>query len=147
MTDFQAAIGNAQIDKLPDFITVRHSNFEYLNSLLKPLSEYFVLPVSLPNSEPSWFGYPLTIKPTCGFTRRDITTYLETSKIGTRLLFGGNLLKQPAYQNITFRQLDELINTNIIADQTFWIGVYPGITTEMMNYMAETIFDFVKKHK
>ncbi len=144
MTDFQAAIGNAQLDKLPGFIQKRSENFQYLDSMLKPFTDFFIFPESLPNAEPSWFGYPITLKNTCKFNRRDITTFLEQNQIGTRLLFAGNLLRHPAYKNIAHRTIGPLRNTDIIAENTFWIGIYPGITKEMMNYVADTITIFIK---
>ena len=143
MTDFQAAIGNAQLDKLPNFIEIRRDNFHYLDSLLNPLSDFLLLPKATENTNPSWFGYPITLKSSCHFSRRDITTYLENNKIGTRLLFAGNLLRQPAYKHINHRIVGDLANTDIVAENTFWIGIYPGITKDMLNYMATTIAKFV----
>lgn len=146
MTDFQAAIGNAQLDKLPNFIEIRRDNFHYLDSLLNPLSDFLLLPKATENTNPSWFGYPITLKSSCHFSRRDITTYLENNKIGTRLLFAGNLLRQPAYKHINHRIVGDLTNTDIVAENTFWIGIYPGITKDMLNYMATTISKFVQGH-
>ena len=143
MTDFQASIGNAQLDKLNGFIEIRKENFDYLHTRMKSLEGYFVLPKSLDNSEPSWFGYPITLRKQCTFDRREITTFLEQSKIGTRLLFGGNLLRQPAYKDITYRQVGSLENTDLIAENTFWVGIYPGISKDMLNYMHDTISKFV----
>ena len=143
MTDFQASIGNAQLDKLNDFIEIRKENFDYLHTRMKSLEDYFVLPKSLDKSEPSWFGYPITLRKQCTFDRREITTFLEQSKIGTRLLFGGNLLRQPAYKDITYRQVGSLENTDLIAENTFWVGIYPGISKDMLNYMHDTISKFV----
>ena len=110
---------------------------------MKSLEDYFILPQSLDTSDPSWFGYPITLKKQCKFNRRDITTFLEQSKIGTRLLFGGNLLRQPAYKNITYRQIGTLENTDLVAENTFWVGIYPGITKDMLNYIHDTISQFV----
>ncbi|MBI49718.1 MAG: lipopolysaccharide biosynthesis protein RfbH [Rhodospirillales bacterium] len=146
MTDFQASIGNAQLQKLQDFINKRKSNFNYLHQKMKTLEDHLLLPKSIVNSNPSWFGYPITLKPNCNFTRRDITTHLENSKIGTRLLFGGNLLRQPAYRTIERRQIGNLENTDIVAENTFWIGIYPGISKEMLNYSYDTIAKFVNSH-
>ena len=143
MTDFQASIGNAQLDKLDDFIAIRKNNFNHLHNKMKSLEDYFILPQSLDNSDPSWFGYPITLKKQCHFDRRDITTFLEKSKIGTRLLFGGNLLRQPAYKDINYRQVGTLKNTDLIAENTFWVGIYPGISKDMLNYMHDTISKFV----
>ena len=143
MTDFQASIGNAQLDKLGDFIAIRKNNFTHLDARMKSLEDYFILPRSLDNSEPSWFGYPITLKKECTFDRREITTFLEQSKIGTRLLFGGNLLRQPAYKDITYRQVGTLENTDLVAENTFWVGIYPGISKDMLNYIHDTISKFV----
>ena len=146
MTDFQASIGNAQLEKLPFFTEKRKNNFTYLHKKMKSLEEHFILPQSLPNSTPSWFGYPITLRNKCKFSRRDITTFLEQSKIGTRLLFGGNLLRQPAYFNINHRQIGNLENTNTIAENTFWIGIYPGITQEMLDYVYDSVYKFINSN-
>ena len=146
MTDFQASIGNAQLEKLPFFTEKRKNNFTYLHKKMKSLEEHFILPQSLPNSTPSWFGYPITLRNKCKFSRRDITTFLEQSKIGTRLLFGGNLLRQPAYLNINHRQIGNLENTNTIAENTFWIGIYPGITQEMLDYVYDSVYKFINSN-
>ena len=143
MTDFQASIGNAQLDKLDDFIAIRKNNFSYLHNKMKSLEDYFILPQSLDTSDPSWFGYPITLKKQCKFNRRDITTFLEQSKIGTRLLFGGNLLRQPAYKGITHRQVGTLGNTDLVAENTFWVGIYPGISKDMLDYIHDSISKFV----
>ena len=146
MTDFQASIGNAQLEKLPFFTEKRKNNFTYLHKKMKSLEEHFILPQSLPNSTPSWFGYPITLRNKCKFSRRDITTFLEQSKIGTRLLFGGILLRQPAYLNINHRQIGNLENTNTIAENTFWIGIYPGITQEMLDYVYDSVYKFINSN-
>jgi len=143
MTDFQASIGNAQLDKLDQFINIRKANFDYLQSKMKSLENYFILPESIPASDPSWFGYPITLRDHCTFSRRNLTTFLEQSKIGTRLLFGGNLLRQPAYQNIEHKTIGKLSNTDMVAENTFWVGVYPGITEVMLDYIYDSIHEFV----
>jgi len=146
MTDFQASIGNAQLEKISYFTEKRKNNFTYLHKKMKTLEDYFILPKSLPNSAPSWFGYPITLRDECKFSRRDITTFLEQSKIGTRLLFGGNLLRQPAYININYRQIGNLENTNTIAKNTFWIGIYPGITQDMLDYVYDSVCKFINSN-
>ena len=146
MTDFQASIGNAQLEKISYFTEKRKNNFTYLHKKMKTLEDYFILPKSLPNSAPSWFGYPITLRNKCKFSRRDITTFLEQSKIGTRLLFGGNLLRQPAYININYRQIGNLENTNTIAKNTFWIGIYPGITQDMLDYVYDSVCKFINSN-
>jgi len=147
MTDLQAAIGVAQMKKLPGFVKKRKDNFATLLRFFEKYEDYFVLPKPTQNSEPSWFGFPLLVKERAPFQRSDIVNYLEKNKIATRMLFGGNLTKQPAYQNIKYRISGSLTNTDTVMDNLFWIGVYPGITKEKMNYMTKTICGFFKKIK
>lgn len=142
LTDMQAAVGVAQLDKLPDFISRRRENFAYLLRGLQDLESAFVLPKSSPRSEPSWFGFPLTIRSESGIQRQDLIQHLEARGIRTRLLFGGNLLQQPAYQGITHRVVGDLANTGTIATSTFWIGVYPALTLEMLDYILNEIHQF-----
>ena len=137
MTDMQAAVGVSQLKKLPEFIEKRRANFNALREGLKDLEEFFILPNATPNSEPSWFGFPIAVRPDAPFNRNQAIQFLETRKIATRLLFGGNLLRQPAYQDIKHRVVGSLENTDFIMNQVFWVGVYPGITPEMMTYMLE----------
>jgi CDP-4-dehydro-6-deoxyglucose reductase, E1 len=137
--DIQAAIGLAQLNKLNDFINKRQYNWNYLKEKLSDLAEYIVLPEKTEKSEPSWFGFALTVKPKCKITRNQIISKLNEQKIGTRLLFGGNLLKQPAFRNTPRRVVGELSNTDIVLNDTFWIGVWPGITQEMLDFMVSEI--------
>ena len=139
MTDMQAAVGVAQLKKLPEFIRRRRENFSYLKAALGHLGEHLVLPVATRNSNPSWFGFALTVRGKAGLSRNEIVVGLEEKRIGTRLLFGGNLLCQPAYQGIRYRAVGSLDNTNRIMRDTFWIGVYPGLTKEMLDFVAETL--------
>jgi CDP-6-deoxy-D-xylo-4-hexulose-3-dehydrase len=145
LTDMQAAVGVAQLKKLPSFIAARRKNFNRLYERLKKYEEFFVLPATTPKSEPSWFGFLLTVRPGAPFTRYDIVQHLEAHRIGTRQLFGGNLLAQPAYQNIEHRVSGTLKNTEIVSTGSFWIGVYPGLSDEMIDFMIETISVFIEK--
>ncbi|MBX3451211.1 MAG: lipopolysaccharide biosynthesis protein RfbH [Planctomycetaceae bacterium] len=138
-TDMQAAIGVRQLEKLPGFIDRRRENFAYLRSLLTDCSDLFDLPEATPASIPSWFGFPLTLKAESGISRTDLMKHLTARKIGTRLLFGGNLLRQPAYDGVAHRVVGDLTNTERIMHHTFWVGVYPGLTHEMLDYVAETL--------
>ena len=142
LTDMQAAVGVAQLDKLDGFVQARKDNWQRLHDGLSDL-DCFVLPRPTPRSDPSWFGFALTVKPEAGFTRPELIAQLERAKIGTRLLFGGNLLRQPAYRNVEHRLVGDTTNADIITEGTFWIGVYPGLTTEMLDFMIQTVRDFV----
>ena len=146
-TDMQAALGVSQITKLPHFIARRKENFAYLKNALKPLEEYLELPVATEHSDPSWFGFPIGVKTDAPFTRDQLTGALEAQKIGTRLLFAGNLAKQPAYEGWEFRTVGDLKNTDFVMNQVFWIGVYPGLTTEMLDFIVKTATDFVETAK
>ncbi len=143
MTDLQAAVGLAQLRKLPAFIEARRRNWARLTEALRPLEQFFVLPVATPRSDPSWFGYVLSVRPGAPFTRHEIVSYLESRKIGTRLLFGGNLLRQPAYRDRPHRVAGPLPNSDFVMERTFWVGVYPGLTDAATEYVAESIGDFV----
>ncbi|MCM8788190.1 MAG: lipopolysaccharide biosynthesis protein RfbH [Candidatus Omnitrophica bacterium] len=147
MTDLQAAIGVAQIEKLPGFIKARKKNFNQLYNFFKKYERFFILPEWPENSEPAWFGFPLLIKKNAPFDRTEIVNHLEEHKIATRMLFGGNLTKQPAYQNIKYRICGNLKNTDLVMNNLFWIGVYPGITEEKMTYVIETFDRFLRKLK
>lgn len=137
--DIQAAIGLAQLDRLDTFIELRRRNWAYLFNGLKDLEEYFVLPKATENSVPSWFGFALTVKPGAPKTRNQIVQELNANKIGTRLLFGGNLLRQPAFIGTPRRVISNLENTDRIMNDTFWIGVWPGLTLEMLDYMIMSL--------
>lgn len=142
-TDMQAALGVSQIAKLPEFIEKRKANFSYLKNALKPLEEFLLLPEATPESDPSWFGFPIGVKPGAPFTRDQLTRALETNKIGTRLLFAGNLIRQPAYEGWEFRVVGDLPNTDYVMNNVFWIGVFPGLTTEMLDHIVKTATDFI----
>ncbi len=138
-TDMQAAVGVAQLEKLDGFIESRRRNFEALRAGLVELEEFFILPEATAGSEPSWFGFPLAVRETAPFTRNQVTQYLEERKIATRLLFGGNLVRQPAYRDRAFRVAGSLKNADFVMNQVFWIGLYPGIGPEILDYMLETL--------
>lgn len=139
LTDLQASVGVAQLKKLPSFIAARKRNFQTLKSGLLDAEEYFVLPQATPNSDPSWFGFPLLVRPDAPFTRSELVRFLEERKIATRLLFGGNLTRQPAYKNIKYRAIGPLANSDLVMNQLLWIGVYPGLSQPMLDYMLETL--------
>lgn len=143
LTDSQSAVGLAQLDRLPGFVEARRRNWQHLDDRLADLDEHFVRPRATPHSEPSWFGYALTVRPGASFERRDLIQYLDERKIGTRLLFGGNLVRQPAYADATFRIVGDLDTTDVIAERTFWVGVYPGLTEAMLDFIATAIHEFV----
>jgi CDP-6-deoxy-D-xylo-4-hexulose-3-dehydrase len=146
MTDMQAAIGVSQLRKLPTFIERRRVNFKALYEGLRDLEEFFILPEATPHSEPSWFGFPIAVRSDAPFTRNQVIGFLEGRKIATRLLFGGNLLRQPAYQGISHRVVGSLENTDFIMNQVFWVGVYPGITSEMLDYMLDVFHKLPVEH-
>ena len=143
ITDMQAAIGVEQLKKLPSFIEARKRNFFSLDNGLEKHSEYFVLPEIEPESDPSWFGYLLTVRDHAGFTRDEIVQYLEDNKIATRTLFAGNITKHPCFTDVKYRVHDNLTNTDRIMNNTFWIGVYPGLTDEMIKYMIQKFDEFI----
>jgi CDP-6-deoxy-D-xylo-4-hexulose-3-dehydrase len=146
-TDMQAALGLAQLDKLPGFIQARRDNFAYLLAKLRGAEEFLMLPEATAGSNPSWFGFALGVRENAGFTRDQLIQELESKKIATRLLFGGNLLRQPAYAEATYRVIGELPNTDYIMRNVFWIGIYPGLSEPMLDYMAETIHAFLARAK
>ncbi len=141
-TDLQAAVGVAQLKKLPGFIEARKRNFAYLLGGLRTLDDLVVLPEATPKSEPSWFGFPLMIREDAPFTRSELVAFLEERKIATRALFGGNLVRQPAYEQVARRVVGDLANSDRVMNQLFWIGVYPGLTAEMLDYVVETFHLF-----
>jgi CDP-6-deoxy-D-xylo-4-hexulose-3-dehydrase len=138
-TDMQAAVGVSQLKKLPTFIEKRRENFNYLTQQLSDLQDFFLLPQATPNSNPSWFGFPICVRPEAPFTRDEVIRWLEAHRIGTRLLFGGNLIRQPAYRGQNYRIVGDLHNADEIMRRVFWIGVYPGLTQTMLEYVAETM--------
>jgi len=141
-TDMQAAVGVAQLRKLPAFIEVRRRNFRTLWEGIRELEGFFVLPQATPGSEPSWFGFPLAVRPEAPFSRDQVVRHLEAHKIGTRLLFGGNLVRQPASRGLPHRVVGDLGNSDFVMNRVFWIGVYPGLSPEMLGYMIETLRAF-----
>ena len=143
-TDMQAAVGVAQLKKLPGFMAARRENFAKLYTALKDLDDIFLLPEATPFSNPSWFGFPLAVRRDAPVTRNQVVQFLESRKIATRLLFGGNLLRQPAYRDVRRRVIGELPNTDFVMNNVFWVGLYPGITEPMIDYMAETFHQIRK---
>jgi CDP-6-deoxy-D-xylo-4-hexulose-3-dehydrase len=143
-TDMQAAVGVAQLQKLPDFIARRRHNWQRLHDGLVGLSDVLVLPRPTANSNPSWFGFALTVRPDAPFKRPELIQWLESRRIATRQLFGGNLLRQPAYRDVPHRVVGDLTNTDVVMQGTFWIGVYPGITDTMVDYVVDTIHEFCR---
>ena len=145
ITDMQAAIGVEQLKKLPGFIEKRKENFRMLYGKLKKYGKWFILPEATENSEPSWFGFPILVREDAPFTRDEFVNYLEENKIATRMLFGGNLTKQPAYENVKYRIIDSLKNTDLVMNNLFWIGVYPGITGDKSDYVVKIFNKFIEK--
>jgi CDP-6-deoxy-D-xylo-4-hexulose-3-dehydrase len=143
LTDMQAAVGVAQLQKLPGFIEQRKANFRMLKQGLRELEEFFLLPEATPGSDPSWFGFPIAVRPGAPFTRNQVIQYLEQKKIATRLVFAGNLVRQPAYREVGFRVVGSLENTDFVMNHAFWIGVYPGISGVMMEYMLDAFRSLV----
>ncbi len=151
VTDMQAAIGCAQLEKLPAFIEARKSNWQFLREGLADLGEYFILPEATENSDPSWFGFLLTVREGAGFNREQIVQHLEARGIQTRMLFAGNLIKHPCFDEMRkegtgYRLVGDLAVTDQIMKDTFWIGVYPGMDRAMLGHMVQTICRFVEQH-
>jgi CDP-4-dehydro-6-deoxyglucose reductase, E1 len=144
LTDMQAAVGVAQLERLPAFVEARRRNFATLRAGLRELEDVLVLPEPTPNSEPSWFGFPILVREEAPFTRDALTHFLESRKIATRLLFGGNLVRQPAYKDVTYRAIGDLANSDRVMNGAFWIGVHPGLTEEMLAYMIESVNAFCR---
>jgi len=142
ISDMQAACGLAQLKKLPGFVTSRNNNFEYLKAKLSSVMEFIELTEPTKNSQPSWFGFPVTLKEDTGIDRVDFIKFLDQNKIGTRLLFAGNLTRQPYFENVDYRVSGNLSNTDITMNQTLWLGIYPGLSEEHMDYIAEKIEEF-----
>ena len=141
MTDMQAAVGVAQLEKLDGFIAARRRNFQVLHAGLRGLEEFFILPEATPGSDPSWFGFPIAVRPDAPFSRNQVTRHLEDRKIATRLLFGGNLIRQPAYEGRAYRVVGSLENTDFVMNQVFWIGLFPGISPEMIEHMLDSLHE------
>lgn len=143
ITDMQAACALAQMDRLDGFIERRRSNFAFLRDRLKTCEEYLILPEPTPGSDPSWFGFPLTLRENAPVGRTDLLGYLDQKKIGTRLLFGGNLIKQPYMKGRNYRVASELTQTDIVMHRTFWIGVHPALSEDMLEFSASSIEQFL----
>ena len=145
VTDMQAAIGLSQLTKADYFVARRKENHAILSDLFKEFEEHFILPVATENSEPSWFGFMLTVREGSPIDRNKFVEYLEQNKIGTRLFFGGNLLKQPAYYNLNYRKIDDLKNTDLVMNNSFWLGVWPGLERSHYEYIYNIISLFLTK--
>lgn len=143
-TDMQAAIGLAQFHKLEGFIAHRKANFQKILALLRPYEDRLILPQATPNSDPSWFGFVITVRENAGFSRNELTRFLEANHIETRNLFSGNLLRQPAFMDIEHRVIGDLTNTDIITERTFFIGVYPGIDENQIEYVGSVFERFMQ---
>ncbi len=144
LTDLQAAVGLAQLARIDGFVADRARNWARLAEGLAALGEHLVLPTATPHSEPSWFGFAITVRPEAPFTRAELVAHLDRRRIGTRLLFGGNLTRQPAYAGATYRVAGELTTTDVVAEGTFWVGVFPGLRDEMLDFVVESITEFVE---
>lgn len=142
ITDMQAACALAQMDRLDGFIAARRANFAWLRERLQPCAQFLHLPEATPKSDPSWFGFLLTLKESAGVRRNDLIDYLEQNKIGTRLLFAGNLIKQPYMAGRAYRVSGDLVNTDIVMNQSFWVGVYPGLDEARLDFIAHKIEEF-----
>lgn len=145
--DLQAAIGLKQLQRFPQFMQKRKENFKKLYSELSRFEDYFVLPESLPKADPCWFAFPITVKEKAPFKRKDIVNFLEEHRIATRPLFAGNILRQPAYRDMDCRAVGKLENSDRVMKSSFFIGVHPGLTEEMLNYMIEAFEEFIRKVK
>lgn len=143
ISDMQAACALAQLDRVDEFIAARKANYAYLKNKLKSCEEFLHLPEATPNADPSWFGFPLVLKESSGVKRVDLLNYLDQNKIGTRLLFAGNLIRQPYMLGRNYRVSGDLTNTDIVMNQTFWLGVYPGLTNEHLDYVVDKIETFL----
>ena len=139
VSDMQAAVGLSQLDRAPDFIAARRRNFNILTEGLRDLEDVLILPEATPNSDPSWFGFPIAVRPGGPRTREEIVGYLEDHKVATRLLFGGNLLRQPAYRDVNCRVIGDLPGADFIMNNVFWIGVFPGLDQPRLDYMIEML--------
>jgi CDP-6-deoxy-D-xylo-4-hexulose-3-dehydrase len=143
VTDMQAAVGVTQLEKLDTFVAARRRNFARLHAGLADLREHLVLPEATANSDPSWFGFPIAVRPEAPLSRRDVVRFLDERKVGTRQIFAGNLLRQPAYEGVAHRRVGDLANSDFVMNQAFWIGVYPGLSDAMIDYVVEALHDCV----
>lgn len=142
ITDMQAACGLAQLERVEEFVETRKANFKYLKEALQSCIDFIELPEATENSDPSWFGFPITLKEDCGVSRIDLVKFLDEAKVGTRLLFAGNLTRQPYFHDVKYRVVGELTNTDRIMNQTFWIGIYPGLTHDHLDYVVSKFEEF-----
>ena len=142
VTDMQAAVGVAQLEKLPQFVEARRRAFRFLHDGLSDI-EHFVMPEATAGSDPSWFGFPIAVPRDAPFTRAEVVSFLEGRGIATRLLFGGNLTRQPAYRDVPHRTVGDLARSDFVMDQVFWVGVYPGLSDAQLGYMVEVMHDAV----
>lgn len=147
LTDMQAAIGLTQLDKLGGFHNARQRNFDALSDGLKGLTEYLILPRATENSQPSWFGFPIAVRPDAPFDKNKLVRYLESHLIATRMLFAGNLIRQPAYSDVNYRKIGTLPNSDFVMNNVFWVGVFPGLTPDMIDYMISVFHDAVTPGK
>ena len=145
LTDMQAAVGVAQLKKLDGFVTRRRENFAYLHAALEPLADVLILPEATAGSDPSWFGFPITVREGVGITRSAVIAWLESRGIKTRLLFGGNLTRQPAYASVPYRVVGDLSTADRIMNDTFWVGIYPGITRQMMDHVTAQLTESTRR--
>jgi CDP-6-deoxy-D-xylo-4-hexulose-3-dehydrase len=145
LTDMQAAVGVAQLAKLDGFIAARRRNFARLFEGLKPLQEFYVLPEATPGSDPSWFGFPIAVRPGAPFGRVELVRHLNERKIATRQIFAGNLVRQPAYQEVAHRRIGDLARSDFVMNQALWVGVYPGINDTMVEAVVEAFESATRK--
>ncbi|MBI2775682.1 MAG: lipopolysaccharide biosynthesis protein RfbH [Chloroflexi bacterium] len=147
LTDMQAAVGIAQLKKLDDFVARRRTNFSYLRAALEPLEDELILPEATPGSDPSWFGFPITVREGVGISRAGVIAWLESRGIKTRLLFGGNLTRQPAYASVPSRVVGDLRVADVIMNNTFWVGVFPGLDAPMLDYVASEMREATRRRE
>jgi CDP-6-deoxy-D-xylo-4-hexulose-3-dehydrase len=143
LTDMQAALGVAQLERLDGFVAARRRNFAYLREALDDLQDVLILPEATPNAAPSWFGFPFLVREDAPFTRNELVRHLESRRVATRLLFGGNLVRQPAYADVTYRTVGDLANSDRVMHGCLWVGVYPGLTEEMLDWIAASVREMV----
>jgi CDP-6-deoxy-D-xylo-4-hexulose-3-dehydrase len=142
ITDMQAACGLAQMDRVEDLVQSRKDNFKYLVEGLASCEEFLILPKATEKSDPSWFGFPITIKPDGDIDRVELLKFMDQNKIGTRLLFAGNLTRQPYFEGVDYRVVGELTNTDLIMNNTLWIGVFPGLSSDHLDFIIDKLEEF-----
>ena len=146
LTEMQASIGLSQLQKIDQFVNSRRKNFDFLKNSFVKFSKFLILPEKTLESNPSWFGFPITVKDEAPFSREDLIFFLSINKIDTRNIFGGNITKQPYFKNKTYRISDTLENTDLVMNNSFMIGVYPGLTEDMLNYIVQKFNEFFDKY-